>query len=72
MTEYLTTTEAAAIIRKSADYVARQCKAGQIKAKKLGNDWRIERIALDAFMSGGKAAPTRTRLTARQQRRAAT
>ena len=71
MTEYLTTDEVAAVIRKSPDYVARQCKAGQIKATKLGNDWRIARTALDEFMSGGKAAPTRTRLTARQQRRSA-
>ena len=70
MSEWLTTNEAAVEIRKSADYVARQCKAGQIKAKKLGNDWRIERAALDAFMSGGKAAPARVKLTARQQRRA--
>lgn len=70
MTEYLTTREAAAVIRKSRHYVAAQCKAGQIKAKKLGTDWRIERAALDAFMGGGSAAKPVRPLTARQQRRA--
>ena len=71
MSDYLTTDEAAAIIRMDPDYVRRQCKAGQIKAKKLGNEWRIGRAELDAFMSGGAAAPTRDRSSARQRRKAA-
>lgn len=73
-TPYLTTQEAGALIGKSPDYVARQCKAGAIKAKKLGNDWRIHRDALDAFMNpdaGLAAPPTRKRLSARQMRRPA-
>lgn len=61
MTEYLTTEEAAAEIRMSPDYVARQCKAGVIQATKTGNAWRISRDALDAFMARGKAPATRSR-----------
>jgi excisionase family DNA binding protein len=65
MSDYLTTEEAAAEIRMSADYVARQCKAGVVKATKVGREWRIHRTALDAFM-GIKEAPA----TRPQRRRA--
>lgn len=59
---YLTTTEAGGILRKTPDYVARQCAKKAIRAKKLGNDWRIHRDDLEAFMRGGGTAPaTRTR-----------
>lgn len=69
--DYMTAVEAAEIIRMEPDYVRRQCKAGNIRAKKLGTEWRITRAALDDFMAGGPAPATRTRLTARQQRRSA-
>jgi excisionase family DNA binding protein len=59
MSDYLNTSEAAAIIRKSPDYVARQCKAGHLRATKLGNDWRIHRTAVDAFMGLGAIPATR-------------
>lgn len=60
--EYLTTDEAAAIVRSSRDYVARLCASGQIVARKLGRDWRIHRDELDRFMRGtGKAKPVRER-----------
>lgn len=59
---YLTTDEAAAIIRKTPDYVARQCSARRIVAKKLGTEWRIHREDLDRFMRDGHKAPAaRTR-----------
>jgi excisionase family DNA binding protein len=68
---YLTASEVAQQIRKTEDYVQRQCKAGVIKAKKLGNEWRISDAALATFMGDETPAPaTRTRLTARQQRHA--
>lgn len=71
--EWLTTAEVAAEIRTSVDYVSRLCRTGQLPAKKLGLDWRISRQSLDAFMTGERAAaPTRTRLSARQRRRATT
>jgi excisionase family DNA binding protein len=59
MSDYLNTTEVATIMRKSPDYVARQCKAGHLKATKLGNDWRIHRTAVDAFMGLGAIPATR-------------
>lgn len=59
--DYLTTTEVAQIIRKSPDYVARQCVLGNLRGKKLGNDWRIHRSAVEAFMSQGVTPPTRQR-----------
>lgn len=71
--DLLTTAEVAEILRKDRDYVSRQCKAGAIKAKKLGDEWRISRAALRAFLAGDPVTPpTRTRLSARQRRRAAT
>lgn len=73
MSEYLTAAEVAAELRRSVDYVQRQCKTGNLRAKKLGTEWRITQAALAEFMdpSGGEPAPpTRVRLSARQQRRA--
>lgn len=59
---YLTTEEVAAVLRKTPDYVARQCALGAIKAKKLGNQWRIHRDSVEAFMGGAAKAPaTRSR-----------
>lgn len=59
--KYLTTDEAAEIIRTTSDYVARKCASGEIAAKKVGASWRIHPSALDAFMAPGKAEPTRYR-----------
>lgn len=68
--KWLTTAEVAGALRKTPDWVARQCKAGQLQATKLGNDWRISDVALDQFMSG-PVPPARKRLSARQARRSA-
>ena len=54
---YLTSREAAEIIRSSREYVARQCAAGHLRATKLGDEWRIHRDDLTRFMSG-EAVPT--------------
>lgn len=77
--KFLTTAEVAEVIRKSEDYVARLCAGGQLPAKKLGNEWRIREEALEEFMGGGKAEPTRPerkltkkqRLAVEQRRRSA-
>ena len=70
MTDWLNTVEAAAHIKMTPDYIARQCKSGALKAKKLGTEWRISTAALDAFMGAADPAPaTRKRLSARQMRR---
>ena len=67
-TPYLTTVEVADLLRKTPDYVARQCakhKAGDraaLKGQKLGNEWRVHRDDLESFMRGGSTAPpTRSR-----------
>lgn len=65
MTEYLTTAEVAAMLRCSPDYVARQCKQGAIRGRKLGDEWRIPAEAVDEFMAGGNKPPARV-----QRRRA--
>jgi excisionase family DNA binding protein len=57
--EWLTTDEVAEKIRKHRDYVARQCANGNLRAKKLGNDWRIHITAVDAFMAGSPAPAAR-------------
>lgn len=61
-TPYLTTAEVAAYLRKTPDYVARQCASGALRGKKLGNEWRIHRDSVEAFMGGPQEAPpTRAR-----------
>lgn len=64
---YLTTEEAAAIIRTDREYVSRQCANGNLIAKKLGTEWRIHPDDLDTFMRGSKkkAPPARSRKRAR-------
>jgi len=60
MSDWLDTVEAGELMRMSRDYVARQCALGNIRAKRLGREWRIARAELERFMeSGVKAEPTR-------------
>lgn len=70
MTEYLTTQQAGARIGMSADYIARQCALGAIRAKKLGAEWRIADTALEQFMGTTEPAPATRKRSARQMRRA--
>lgn len=67
--KWMTTAEVAETIRMSENYVSRMCDSGQLRAKKLGNQWRISDEALAEFMAGGKAAPARVRepLTKKQR-----
>lgn len=70
MSQWLTTRQVAEMIQRSEEYVTRQCVAGNIKARKLGNGWRIKPEWLDEFMEPGGEAPAaqpRT-LTAKQRR----
>lgn len=64
---YLTTDEVAAVIRCDRDYVSRQCALGNLRAKKLGTEWRIHRDDLALFMTGDVKAPAARR---RERRRA--
>lgn len=70
---YLTVEEVADEIRMHPEYVTRLCAAGTLRAKKLGNRWRIHPEDLAAFMRGADAQapaaqPREKRLTARQAR----
>lgn len=67
---WLNTAEVGELLRKTPEWVARQCHSGALRATKLGNDWRIEESAVAEFMSGPVPA-ARKRLTARQLRRSA-
>jgi len=64
---YLTVPEVAERIRESQDTVRRRCLAGQIRATKLGNSWRIAESDLALFMSGVRVGTPRKRLTKRQR-----
>lgn len=65
---YLTIAEVAAITRETEDTTRRRCAAGQIKATKLGNTWRISESEVALFMAPGTRGTTRTnRLTKRQR-----
>lgn len=57
--KWMTTEEVAAELRKSRDYVSRQCAAGNLRGKKLGNEWRVSRESVEVFMNGGPAPSTR-------------
>lgn len=66
--KWLTTAEVAETIRMSENYVSRLCDSGQVRAKKLGNQWRISDEALAEFMAGGKAEATRPERLTKKQR----
>ena len=62
MTEYLTTDEVAAKMRRTRDYVQKLCKQQRLPAIKLGTEWRIAEDDFAAFMRTGHELPaTRTR-----------
>lgn len=46
----LTTEEAAAHLRTSAEIVKAQAEAGEIPARKLGDSWRFSRAALEQWL----------------------
>lgn len=50
--DVMTPAEAAAILRVSEEDVMAAITAGDLKARKLGNAYRISKEALDAFMKG--------------------
>jgi excisionase family DNA binding protein len=48
----MTPTEAAAYLRVSEEDVIAAINAGDLKAKKIGNAYRISKDALDQFLKG--------------------
>ena len=49
--EYLTVKEVARILRKRPATVREYIKAGRLKAKKVGRDYRIAKRDLQAFLA---------------------
>jgi hypothetical protein len=47
--EYLSAKEAADLSKYTPDYITRLCREGQVKAKRLGRAWVIERTSLISF-----------------------
>jgi len=52
MSDVMTPSEAAAVLRVSEEDVLAAIQSGDLKAKKIGNAYRISRDALDAFLKG--------------------
>lgn len=50
MPDLLTTEEVAAYLHMSEQYVYKHIKCGDIKARKLGNVWRIAKVELINFI----------------------
>lgn len=65
--KYLTAEEVAEIIRETPANVRRRCASGQIKAKRLGGQWRIAEDDLAHFMAAPRTGSPRNRLTKRQR-----
>jgi excisionase family DNA binding protein len=55
--QYLTIKEAAELARVSRDSLRRWIGAGRLTARRAGRELRIERSALEAFLSENIAAP---------------
>lgn len=68
---YLTTDEAAAVLRVSREWVSDQCRRGALPAKRVGHAWRIAEPDLAEFMRPDNRPPSPPqwlRITARQRR----
>lgn len=65
----LTTAEVAAILRVSDEYVRQLCDTKQLRAKKVGKEWRIRAEAVDEFLDDGEktTTPRPGRMTKKQR-----
>ena len=56
---YVTTTEAARIIKKTADMIAKLCQSGRLPgAEKIGNTWLIPRASVESYAPGRRGPRT--------------
>jgi excisionase family DNA binding protein len=56
---YVTTTEAARIIKKTADLIAKLCQSGRLPgAEKIGNTWLIPRASVESYTPGKRGPRT--------------
>lgn len=62
--KWLTTAEVGEVIRETSENISRRCAAGQIRAKKLGGEWRIKEEDLVLFMAASNTPAPRVRSTA--------
>lgn len=62
--KWLTTAEVGEAIRETSENVSRRCATGQIRAKKLGGEWRIQEDDLVLFMAVNNTPAPRVRSTA--------
>ncbi len=53
MTEFMTVAEAAALLRIGERTAYKLVRSGRIPAVKVGNQWRIERRAFEAWIAAG-------------------
>jgi excisionase family DNA binding protein len=68
---YLTCDEVGEVLQMSAEWVRRQCNAGNLVGTKLGRAWRVKPSDLETFMRrhrGGQAPAARTRVKGSKRR----
>ncbi|HJS28866.1 MAG TPA: helix-turn-helix domain-containing protein, partial [Anaerolineales bacterium] len=51
--DVMTPAEAASYVKVSEEDILAAIESGELKAKKIGNAFRISKSALDSFLSGG-------------------
>ena len=57
---YLTTPEAAKLIGKTADLIAKLCQSGRLPgAEKIGNTWLIPRASVESYAPGKRGPRTK-------------
>ena len=66
----MNTAQAAAALGKTAWWIRRQCKSGELRASYYGGSWDIDPEAITAFKDAHSNAP-RTVAARRRPRRAA-
>jgi len=59
--EFLTVAEAAALLRIGERTAYKRVRDGRIPAVKVGNQWRIEKGAFEAWLARGGERPTESR-----------
>ena len=65
----MNTTDAATILGKTAWWIRRQCKAGELRASYYGGSWNVDPEAIDEYVNAHSNAP-RTVAARRRPRRA--
>lgn len=54
LSPFLTTTEVAHLLKVSRNTVPELCRRGEIKARRVGRQWRILKTDLDVYMGTAK------------------